>query len=739
MTTSIWRVCRAVKAAGWCGIVAAILSTTNARADLTVLRDYQGIVPPADMVYGGNSGTSSPVIEPGTDPSIGKYVVSALGQDLWERADAGSFLHDADPVTGDFSAIVRVSSIVNPGGGTPAQWGRAGLMVRADPAADHSPNFAIVRRTSDGGEFLESTVTQNRDAFGAGSGEPFGFGGSQDDGGFNNTTPQWLSIGRTGGQFYAAFAADVGGAPGSWNRANPFGVVPALSGDIYLGLATQGRKDQGKRQLATYENFTRVDEFLPEFFQADPRGGNLLPAAPLPGIGPASMMWGIREVRDIGGAANVGEAASKIAGGTGTIFEGLSQYVNHTDPTTNPSAGKFGNDAPFISDAHTGNTDGPVPPYNAADPEDDQDVLMVGHARIRVTPAQAGIWSFGVHTDDGFAMRIRDSGGNLMPWGMTDGAGGVYGADRSELSFPDPTGDSNTRGTMNLPAGNYDVEFVSYENAGGANWEVYHAQGVVLNDGASNWRLLGAKPDPAKQYFKPTMAPLDDQGNHFDITVVDSTPDNTPAHSVAQARSILDNPGANPVFQGLAPVINHKDPEAGVCCGGLDNGDLAWPGLADGVDNEDYATRSLGVLQMPADGYVRFHIQSDDGFGLHIDDAQFSILSAAGGPTYLADAGTSVNADYGTGNTNTVLEAFIPAGEHFMEFIHWDGCCGSYAEVYVGGLAGQDGMLLGSFNDPIDLGIIAGPQVLALVPEPSSYVLAALGFAGIVALRRRRK
>lgn len=725
MTASLGQACRAVKAAGWCGVVAAMFYGSMARADLTVLRDYQGIVPPADAVYGGNSGTASPVLEPGTDASIGKYVVSALGQDLWERADAGSFLHDANPVTGDFSAVVRVSSIVNPGGGTPAQWGRAGLMVRADPAADHSPNFAIVRRTSDGGEFLESTVTQNRDAFGAGSGEPFGFGGSQDDGGFNNTTPQWLSLGRTNGQFYAAFAADVGGAPGSWNRANAFGVVPALSGDLYLGLATQGRKDQGKRQLATYENFVRVDAFLPELFQGATRGGNLLPAAPLPGPGPVSMGWGIREVRDLGPSTNVADAANKIASGGGTLFDGTNQYINHTDPDTNPSAGKYAGDAPFLSDALG---------------VDDNDIQMVGHARIRVTPAQAGVWSFATHSDDGFALRIRDtSSGNLLPWGMSDGAGGVYGADRSELAFPDPTGDSNTRGTIDLPAGSYDVEYVAYENGGGANWELYHARGVVLNDGDSNWRLLGAKPDPVKHYFKPTMAPLDDQGNHFDITVVDGTPDVTPAHTVAQARALLDNPGANPIFFGVAPVINHKDPENGVCCGGLDNGDIAWPGLADGVDNEDYATKSLGVLQMPADGYVRFHIQSDDGFGLHIDDAQFSIVSVAGGPTTVVDGGTSVNAEFGTGNTNAVLEAFIPAGEHFMEFIHWDGCCGSYAEVYVGGLAGQDGMLLGSFNEPIDLGRIGGPDVLALIPEPSSYVLAALGFAGVVALRRRRK
>lgn len=727
------RAYRAVSAVGCCAALAAVLSSA-AHADLTVLQDLQGIVPPADMVYGGNSGTASPVLEPGTDPSIGKYVVSALGQDLWERADAGSFLYDPNPVTGDFTAVVRVTSMVNPAGGSPAQWGRAGLMVRADPAADHSPNFAVLRRTSDGGggDFLESTVTQNRDGYGAGSGEPFNFGDpSQGPGGFTNTTPQWLAIGRTAGNFFAAIAPDVGDAPGSWTAASPFGAVADLSGDIFLGLATQGRKDQGKRQLATYEQFTRVDAFLGEVLVPS-RGPALLPAGVLPGPGPQNMGWGIREVRDLGGVANVAGAGANLASGGGTIFDGTSQYVNHTDPETNPSAGKFGNDAPFLSNGYIGNTD--------PDEFDDNDIQMVGHARIRVTPDQAGPWSFGVHSDDGFAMRIRDAGGNLMPWNLAGGAGGIYGVDRSELAFPDPTGDSNTRGALDLAAGLYDVEFVAYENGGGANWELYHARGNVLNDGDPNWRLLGAKPDTPKHFYKPTMTDIDGQGNHFDIQVVDGPVETTPAHSVTQARNLLDNPGANPQFQGFAPVINHKDPENGVCCGGLDNGDLAWPGLADGVDNEDYATRAYGELNMPADGYVLFHVQSDDGFGLTIADAQFSVVSAADGAnTFVTNGGSTVEANYGTGNTNTVIEAFIPAGPHLFEFIHWDGCCGSYAEIYVGGLAGQGGMLLGSFTDPIDMGVSTGPDVLSLVPEPSSYVLAMLGVAGVYVLRRRKK
>ncbi len=716
---------QATRAVCCCGALAVILSASAARADLTVLQDLTGVVPPADNVYGANSGTASPVLEPGTDASMGKYVVSSLGQDLWSRADAGAFVYDANPVTGDFSAVVRVSSMVNPAGGTPAQWGRAGLMVRTDPTADHSSNFAVLRRTSDGGggDFLESTVTQNRNTFGVDSGEPFNFGDpSQGAGGFSNTTPQWLAIGRTAGNFFASIAPDVGDAPGTWTAASAFGVVPDLSGDIYLGLATQGRKDQGKRQLATYEQFTRVDEFLGEILNPS-RGPALLPAGVLPGPGPQNMAWGIREVRDLGGVANAGEAGTKLASGAGTIFDGVHQYINHTDPETNASAGKFGGDAPFLS--NTG--------------ADDNDIQMVGHARIRVTPDQAGAWSFGVHSDDGFAMRIRDAGGNLMPWNVAGGAGGIYGDDRSELAFPDPTGDSNTRGALNLAAGLYDVEYVAYENGGGANWELYHARGTVLDDANASWRLLGAKPDVPKHFFKPTMVMLDELGNHFDIQVVDGTPETTPAHSVAQARNLLDNPGNNPVFFGLAPVINHKDPEAGVCCGGLDNGDLPWPGLDNGIADDDYATRSLGLLDMPEDGFVRFHIQSDDGFGLHIDNATFSIVSVAGGPTTTADGGSTVNAEFGTGNTNAVLEAFIPAGQHPFEFIHWDGGGGSYAEVYVGGLAGQDGMLLGSFIEPMDLGVQFGPDVLALVPEPSSYVLAMLGMAGVLIVRRRRK
>jgi hypothetical protein len=451
--------------------------------------------------------------------------------------------------------------------------------------------------------------------------------------------------------------------------------------------------------------------------------------------------WSVREQRDLGNAANISDAAAKLASNGGSNVVGSSQTINYVDPDTNGASGKFGGDAAFIGNR----------------PGDDDGVQVVARAKLHVTAAQAGLWTFNVHSDDGFALRI-DGHNWIGANGIADDTNLSNNAwidpvDNRILVFPDGTGDANSRGLVNLSAGNHVIEYIGMEQAGGANWEVSAARGSwpMDSDGRAPFHLVGEVAPVAKHYYKPTMADVDANGNNFVVEYVNGVaPDElgvgTPGdgirnHTVANAVALLANPNGRPSAVGVGHGLNFKDPNNGVCCGGVDgDGIQNWPSSDNGIDDNDIAERITGTLVMPADGYVTFHIQSDDGFGFNIDGAQFSILSTGGGLTGLADGSSSVNAEYGTGNTNTVLEAYLTAGAHDLTFVTWDGDGGNYAQVYVGGVAGGGGMILGSFGSPVDLGIIDHTaDYLALVPEPSTYVLACIGLAGLAIIRRRKQ
>ena len=100
---------------------------------------------------------------------------------------------------------------------------------------------------------------------------------------------------------------------------------------------------------------------------------------------------------------------------------------------------------------------------------------MVAHGRVHIPTS--GQWTFGTHSDDGFALRVRDGSGNLVAWDSFSGNGTLDLSGRKNLSHPAPTGDSNTRGVITLQGGqNYDLEYVAYEDGGGTFWELYSAK-----------------------------------------------------------------------------------------------------------------------------------------------------------------------------------------------------------------------------------------------------------------------
>jgi hypothetical protein len=124
---------------------------------------------------------------------------------------------------------------------------------------------------------------------------------------------------------------------------------------------------------------------------------------------------------------------------------------------------------------------------------DDDRVVTVFKGRIQVTAEQAGRWTFRVHTDDGFALRLPG-----RTWTAASGLGWVDPTDSSVLTFPTPTSDSATLGVIQLNEGVHDIEFVVFENAGFASWEVSLARGQFRTAAETTaWTLLGQTSGPA--------------------------------------------------------------------------------------------------------------------------------------------------------------------------------------------------------------------------------------------------
>ncbi len=223
---------------------ALLLCVSSAQAQLTNLQVHDD-----NSDGAGNSGLSEPASF--TNPEAGKYIVVAAGRDYWGTSDDGVFLYDPNAVSDEFTAVVRHVGIDNP---PTNEWGRSGIMARADAVAANSANVSALRRTGNGNSLF------------GGRDYTDGYTGGQVNIGPNlaEDTPFWLALSRTNNPdptlgsfpaFAAAYAEDIGGAPGPWqNMKNRIG-GPDLSGGLFLGLASQAHENPHVSPF-TYENWS---------------------------------------------------------------------------------------------------------------------------------------------------------------------------------------------------------------------------------------------------------------------------------------------------------------------------------------------------------------------------------------------------------------------------------------------------------------------------------------------------
>ena len=173
-------------------------------------------------------------------------------------------------------------------------------------------------------------------------------------------------------------------------------------------------------------------------------------------------------------------------------------------------------------------------------------LLSAGNIKIN----QSGRYTFGVHSEDGFALRIR--GATTI---SSSGDGELDAADPEAAVFRGLTGDSNTRVVYEFPtSGEYRVEFLWFDKEFGQHGELYVAAESYANDSdTSAWQLVGLlNPDGTGVGLAvlETISSVSINGGNIVISFNPADPN--PTYKIARSTNLVNwsvLPNA-PVFAG---------------------------------------------------------------------------------------------------------------------------------------------------------------------------------------------
>jgi hypothetical protein len=182
------------------GVAASTVST----AQFTIVKPSTTALPAPwahkDIGAVGLSGTST--------FANGAFSVTASGTDIWGTADAFQFV--SQPWTGKGSIIAKVTSV-----GASDPWAKAGVMIRANMAADAAQAMTLISSAS-GGAF------QYRPATGTDALEPYGT--------FSASAPYWVKLSRNG-KVFTSYVSTTGT---TWTKVCSVSIT--MPATVYFGL-----------------------------------------------------------------------------------------------------------------------------------------------------------------------------------------------------------------------------------------------------------------------------------------------------------------------------------------------------------------------------------------------------------------------------------------------------------------------------------------------------------------------
>jgi hypothetical protein len=132
--------------------------------------------------------------------------------------------------------------------------------------------------------------------------------------------------------------------------------------------------------------------------------------------------------------------------------------------------------------------------------------------------------------------------------------------------------------------------------------------------------------------------------------------------------------------------VNHVDPDTLDGGSGTFPDDTAFPNDNTRKDDNDFAVKVTGLLDIPADGIYQIGFNSDDGASLKITGKTWQLVVANGtGKAVLA--GDELIADVVSGNTFTAGQITLTKGCHAFEAVMFEHDGGSYFELFGRGVS----------------------------------------------------
>jgi len=369
----------------------------------------------------------------------------------------------------------------------------------------------------------------------------------------------------------------------------------------------------------------------------------------------------VREIIDNGPIVDQMACYTSVYSGMGTIVDYTTDVLDLHD---GGPRGHFGRDKPFgvvtSGDRTLGNVD---------------DLSLRADGILRIPAGQEGDWTFGVNSDDGFTLLFPGRSFSSVTNGELAALTGG-----TALRFAGGRGVADTLGVIHLPPGDHAFWLTYHEGAGDASVEFFAAPGVQKLFDPDLFRLVGQR----------NIGAVGVPGFCAEVIMVATRPGNWsggPIDSIADARAALMEGQANRSARSAALLsVNHADPDLGEPNSGLFPADAVFPNGVTRKDDDDFAVKVAGLLDIPADGVYQIGFNSDDGASLRITGKAWQSI-VADGTGKAVIAGDELVNDVLSGNTFTAGQIALTKGCHAFEAVIFERSGGSYLELFGRGIS----------------------------------------------------